>query len=110
MDAYTQFIIHDAAQPDDRDAEWLNEHERTCPKTMGGMSRDQGVPTMHHICPECKDLQRQLWGIHPIRTPQADVGDPDPHSTWDAALDEIKAWESKAALANIHTLHPERAA
>lgn len=88
-----------AAADKDQDYAWLNEHELICPKTLGGMSRDQGVPTMHRICPECKDLQRLLWGIHPIRTPEMIMPD---------FVDPRKA--TKEAFAKITTLHPERAA
>jgi hypothetical protein len=99
MDAYDQFIAHDTAQPDDREAEWLNEHERICPKTLGGMSREDGVPTMHRICPECKDAQRRMWGIQAIRTPEAIMPDfVDPRE------------DAKQAFANVITLHPEQAA
>jgi hypothetical protein len=88
-----------AAADKDEAYRWLEEHEKVCPQTTIGLTREDGVPMIHRICPTCADAQHLMWGIQPIRTPEMVLPDfVDPRT------------EAKQVFANIHTLHPERAA
>jgi len=74
MDPYTQFYNrdkeHERSRLRDEAYHWLEGHEKVCPKTMGGMTKEDGITTVHRICPVCAEAQQNVWGIKPIRTPE----------------------------------------
>lgn len=75
MDAYTKFYNHDTNAPDDREAEWLNEHEKTCKGTQGVLIRSQDETRnwthldVQKCCPECVNAWKTLYGAEPVVMP-----------------------------------------